>query len=200
MKKPLIALVLTASILSSSCLGEFKAFNNLKDWNKGVSDSKFVNNAIFWGFFIIPVYPLFFLGDLIIFNVIEFWSGSNPIAMQAGDIENQFVEKNGVKYQLTATQNHFTVAVLSGEKQGKKVNMYYLPEEKTWYAENPNGADVKLSKFEDGFYMVSLPNGQAVAVPQGSTYQEGMELINAKLHQKTDYYWVQDAPNGVSAK
>lgn len=195
MKKPLVALALSASVLSSSCLGEFKAFNNLKDWNKGVSDSKFVNNAIFWGFLIIPVYPLFFLGDLIIFNVIEFWSGSNPIAMQPGDIENQFVEKDGVKYQLTATQNHFSVAVLSGEKKGKKVNMYYLPEEKTWYAENSDGADIKLSKFEDGFYMVSLPNGQTVAVPQGSTYREGMELINAKLHQNTDYHWVREAPS-----
>lgn len=200
MKKPLVALVLTVSILSSSCLGEFKAFNNLKNWNKEVSDNKFVNNAIFWGFFIIPVYPLFFLGDLVIFNVIEFWSGSNPIAMQDGDVENQYVEKSGVKYQLSATKNHFSVTVLSGKKQGKKVNMYYLPEEKIWYAENPEGADIKLSKFEDGYYMVSLPNGQAVAVPQGSTYREGMELIDAKLHQKSDYYWVREASSEASPR
>ena len=75
---------MAGTLLFSSCLGSFSAFNNLKDWNQGVSDSKFVNNLVFWGLNIIPVYGLFFLGDAIIFNVIEFWSGSNPIAMEEG--------------------------------------------------------------------------------------------------------------------
>ena len=78
MKKPIVAVALAASLLFSSCLGSFQAFNNLKEWNQGVSDSKWVNNLIFWGLNIIPVYALFFVGDTIIFNVIEFWSGSNP--------------------------------------------------------------------------------------------------------------------------
>lgn len=31
------------------------------------------------GMFIIPVYPLFTLADLLVLNSIEFWSGKNPI-------------------------------------------------------------------------------------------------------------------------
>src|SRR5690606_14748226 len=75
MKKAVVASMLAGSLLFSSCLGSFSAFNNLKDWNQGVTDSKFLDNLIFWGLTIVPVYPLFFLGDTLIFNVIEFWSG-----------------------------------------------------------------------------------------------------------------------------
>ena len=98
MKKSVICIAMAGTLLFSSCLGTFSAFNNLKDWNQGVSDSKFVNNLVFWGLNIIPVYGLFFLGDAIIFNVIEFWSGSNPIAMEEGESETVQIERLGVGF------------------------------------------------------------------------------------------------------
>jgi hypothetical protein len=101
-------------------LGSFSAFNNLKDWNQSVSDSRFVNNLIFWGLNIIPVYGLYFFGDAIIFNVIEFWSGSNPIAMQDGDSEIQIVERDGNTFEMIATKNRMEITVLEGPKKGKK--------------------------------------------------------------------------------
>jgi hypothetical protein len=47
MKKMIGAIALCSTLLLSSCLGSFQAFNNLKEWNSGVSESKFVNNLVF---------------------------------------------------------------------------------------------------------------------------------------------------------
>ena len=82
MKKSRFAIVvsLTLVLLGTSCIGPNNAFNGMINWNQRVTDSKFANEGIFLGLIIIPVYEILLLGDLIIFNSIEFWSGSNPIA------------------------------------------------------------------------------------------------------------------------
>ncbi|MDX2011655.1 MAG: DUF3332 domain-containing protein [Myxococcaceae bacterium] len=68
-----------AAAASTGCYGKFAATKKLHDWN-GSFGSKFVSTLIFWLFLILPVYELFALGDALIFNLIEFWTGSNPLA------------------------------------------------------------------------------------------------------------------------
>ncbi|WP_445383925.1 DUF3332 domain-containing protein [Robiginitalea sp. IMCC44478] len=177
MKKSIMALSLAASLLFSSCLGSFSAFNNLKDWNQGVSDNKFVNNLVFWGLNIIPVYGLFFLGDAIIFNVIEFWSGSNPIAMKEGQREVQMVERDGNTYKMTATKNRIQVAVVDGPKKGGKIELFYKPDENSWNAIRPSGEIIPLSKMEEGFYIVYLPDGKEIKMNTQMDRREGLALL-----------------------
>ena len=38
--------VLCGSMMFSSCIGSFALFNKVKDWNEGVTDSKFVNEVL----------------------------------------------------------------------------------------------------------------------------------------------------------
>ena len=187
MKKSIICIAMASTLLFSSCLGSFSAFNNLKDWNQGLSDSKFVNNLVFWGLNIIPVYGLFFLGDAIIFNVIEFWSGSNPIAMEEGDIETQMVERDGNTFEMTATKNRMQVTVVDGPKKGKKIDLVYKPSEKSWNAIRPNGEIIKLSSFEEGFYIVYMPNGKEVKINPLSSKEEGL----AQIKEQTDCYYLE---------
>ncbi len=78
MKKTILAAGLALG-LTASCLGPNNAFNNLNDWNRDVTDSKWLNEGIFLVLHIVPVYGLFYLGDIVIFNSIEFWGGDNPI-------------------------------------------------------------------------------------------------------------------------
>ena len=177
MKKSVLAVVLAVSLMSSSCLGSFAAFNNLKDWNMQVSDSKFVNNLVFWGLNIIPVYGLFFIGDTLIFNVIEFWSGSNPIAMDDGETEVQLVEFEGNTYELKATKNRMAVHVLEGPKAGNKIEMFYRPDEKSWNAIRPDGEIIPLSRMEEGMYIVYAPNGQEVIIREDMDREEGLALL-----------------------
>jgi len=186
MKKLFLCTVLSSTILFTSCLGSFSAFNNLKDWNMEFSDSKFVNNLVFWALNIVPVYGLFFLGDAIIFNVIEFWSGSNPIAMNEGDMETQIVERDGNKYQMIATKNRMQISVIEGVDQGQKVDLVYKPSEKSWNAVKQNGEIIKLSSMKEGLYIVYMPDGQEVKINPATTREEGLALINQQVYNYTD--------------
>ncbi len=80
MKKTLTALALVATLGGTSCVGPYNAFNSVASWNSRVSDSKFLNELVYLGLMIVPVYPLASLGDALIFNSIEFWGGENPIS------------------------------------------------------------------------------------------------------------------------
>jgi hypothetical protein len=79
MKRSVLAAALTLGLFSSSCLGPNNAFDGLHHWNKNVSENKWGNEAIFVAFTIIPVYAIAYLGDILIFNSIEWWGGENPI-------------------------------------------------------------------------------------------------------------------------
>ncbi|SHJ46774.1 protein of unknown function [Arenibacter nanhaiticus] len=177
MKKLFICSFLCMSLLFSSCLGSFGAFNNLKEWNQNVSESKFVNNLIFWGLNIVPVYGLFFVGDAVIFNVIEFWSGSNPIAMEDGDSEEQIVEQDGNTIKMVATKNRLEINVLDGPKKGQKVDLLYRPHQKSWNAIKPNGEIIKLSSFKEGFYFVYTPDGETIKINPMHSKEEGLALL-----------------------
>ncbi|MGB7631149.1 MAG: DUF3332 family protein [Candidatus Deferrimicrobium sp.] len=76
-----IAIVLVAAMgaLSAGCFGKFQLTRKVYDINQSIDD-KYVRSAATWIFVIVPVYELAALLDLIVFNVIEFWTGENPAA------------------------------------------------------------------------------------------------------------------------
>jgi len=74
---------LFASVLSlhvSGCFGSFALTRNIYGLNERISDNKFVRWLVFLGFTIIPVYGVGTLVDALVFNTLEFWTGSNPLA------------------------------------------------------------------------------------------------------------------------
>ncbi|MEZ4740326.1 MAG: DUF3332 domain-containing protein, partial [Flavobacteriales bacterium] len=118
-KKPLLFIALSSLLVTQTgCFGSFQLTKNIYDWNDGVSSDKFVKSLVFWGLCIIPVYEIGALVDIVIFNLIEFWSGSNPIAMTEGDSEMQLMTLNGVDYRVVATKDTFTTTQLSGADAG----------------------------------------------------------------------------------
>jgi hypothetical protein len=103
----LAALLATTTLPVAGCYGSFAVTKKLYDWNGQISN-KWVNTVVFWAFIIVPAYELVAFGDFIIFNVIEFWSGSNPIggaktaaatprALPDGGVA---VEHHGTRYTL----------------------------------------------------------------------------------------------------
>lgn len=180
MRKLIMCSVMSLAFLSTSCLGSFSAWNGLRDWNEGFADNKFVNNAIFWGLNIIPIYPLFYAGDVFIFNLVEFWSGSNPMAMNEGEIESQIIVKDGVKYEMLATKNQFNIKVLSGEREGNELKLVYEPSDRSWNAVK-DGQEIKLSSYEEGMYIVYMPNGEEVRIQHDATKEEALALIDSRV-------------------
>ena len=68
------AILVAGSLMFSSCIGSFGLSNKVLTWNQQVG-SKFVNELVFIGFWILPVYEISLLADLLVINSIEFWSG-----------------------------------------------------------------------------------------------------------------------------
>ncbi len=82
LKMATLAGLLFLASLSTACYGPFHAVRNLHKWNGEVSENKWIVEIVY----LIPgfiAYPLFFIGDSLIFNSIQFWGGDNPIELTA---------------------------------------------------------------------------------------------------------------------
>jgi hypothetical protein len=64
------------------CFGRFAVTRKLYDWNEHVSGDKWVRSLVF--VLIAPIYGVVNLFDVFFANVVEFWSGQNPMASVPG--------------------------------------------------------------------------------------------------------------------
>lgn len=79
MRKLLAALALSAGLVTPACLGPNHAFEGIRNWNAELSEQDWINEVVFLGLTIVPVYSFAYLGDILLFNTIDYWSGGNPI-------------------------------------------------------------------------------------------------------------------------
>ncbi len=143
----LISLITIFGVTQTGCFGKFALVRKLYTWNDSLGN-KFAKSAVLWVFIIIPVYSIATFIDFVILNLIEFWTGSNPIAMKPGEKETQVVAWRGEKYQITATQNRFHIEQLSGVDKGKITELLYRKEDKSWNA-IAGCQDIKLVSFSE---------------------------------------------------
>lgn len=126
----LTALLLTATIVLSSCIGSFRLTNNIKDWNEGLGN-KFVNELVFIALHIVPVYEIAMLVDGVVLNSIEFWTGNNLVAEPG---ETKIVKNSqGQDVQVTAHENGYTIS--NGDTA---MNLLFDAENQVWSAEYNN--------------------------------------------------------------
>ena len=156
-KLTLVAVVLSGSLLFSSCVGSFSLFNRLSSWNQSVGN-KFVNELVFLAFNIVPVYGVAYLADALVINSIEFWSGSNPMA-NVGDVKK--VKGENGNYMVKTLENGYSII-----KEGETASMdlIYNKEANTWNVV-ANGESAELVKMNnDGTADLFLPNGEKMNV------------------------------------
>lgn len=136
-----VAMILTvaASLTATSCIGSFSLTNKLLSWNKGISN-KFVNELVFFGFWILPVYEVTALADLLVLNSIEFWSGDNPVAQGTKVIDG----KDG-RYLVDCDGKGYTI---TSENDGSVVRLDFDSSDRSWSV-NADGKSVKLMSFID---------------------------------------------------
>ena len=148
-KLTLVAVVLSGSLLFSSCVGSFSLFNRLSSWNQSVGN-KFVNELVFLAFNIVPVYGVAYLADALVINSIEFWSGSNPMA-NVGD----------GNYMVKTLENGYSI---TKEGETASMDLIYNKEANTWNVV-ANGESAELVKMNnDGTADLFLPNGEKMNV------------------------------------
>ena len=77
-------LVLAGLLSTTACYGHFNLTQRYWHWNGHVTDNKWLNELIFLGSCIIPIYEISALCDVWIFNSVEFWTGKNWIDAPSG--------------------------------------------------------------------------------------------------------------------
>ncbi len=118
-------------VTQTGCFGEFALVRKVYTWNQDVG-GKFVQTLVFYVLNIIPVYGVAGLLDVVLFNLIEFWSGTNPVAMNDGDHEMQLVTMDGDDFKIEATKDTFTTTQLSGAMAGEVRVLKFDRKSKTW--------------------------------------------------------------------
>ena len=141
-KLALVALLLGGSLLFNSCIGSFGMFNRLCGWNQNVGN-KFVNELVFLAFHIIPVYEISYLMDVLVINSIEFWSGSNPMLSQVGEV--QTIQGENGEYLVTILEDGYSIAKVG---ETATLDLIYDTETNTWNAVS-NGESTGLVKMND---------------------------------------------------
>ena len=121
----LVATTLASSVLFSSCIGSFGLTNKLLSWNSNI-DSKFVNELVFIAFWIVPVYEISALADILVLNSIEFWSGNNPVA-DAGTVKT-INGKDGV-YTVETKKDGYHI---QKEGEEKAIDLVFDETDKSW--------------------------------------------------------------------
>ncbi len=153
----LVATTLASSMLFSSCIGSFGLTNKLLTWNQNI-DNKFVNELVFIAFWIVPVYEISTLADLVVLNSIEFWSGTSPVA-DAGSVKTINTE-DGVYTVETKTDGY----QIQKEGEEQALNLVFDEEENSWSVD-ANGEATKLLQFTDNDEVVMyLPDGNTMNV------------------------------------
>lgn len=153
----LAALVLSGSLLFSSCIGSFGLFNRLNSWNQSVG-TKFVNELVFLAFNILPVYGVAYFADALVINSIEFWSGSNPMA-NVGDVKK--VKGENGNYLVKTLENGYSI---TKEGETASMDLIYNKEANTWnvVADGESAELIKMNN--DGTADLFLPNGEKMNV------------------------------------
>jgi len=132
-KSALLGLVfLFVTLSQQSCIGSFQLTNNLYSWNQSEVGGKWGSELVFVAFVIIPVYAVTLLADGIVLNSIEFWTGSNPMAMNKGEKETQIVQKGDDTYKLTAEKNKLHIKKIAGENSGEEGEFVWNDETQNW--------------------------------------------------------------------
>ena len=144
-----IALTLAGSMMFSSCIGSFRLSNKLMSWNQTIG-SKFVNELVFFAFWILPVYEVSGLADLLVLNSIEFWSGENPVA------EEQIIEGNDSKYLVKTDEAGYTITSLT---DGSEVRLDYDKDDNSWNATVDDQTVTIFTFVDDTHVNIITPDG-----------------------------------------
>jgi hypothetical protein len=115
-----VALALVVSIgvmFSAGCFGKFQLTRTLYDINQSVED-KYVRSAVTW-LLLIPYGIAGFL-DFVVFNLIEFWSGENPIV--SGPQTRVYAKGDDRAVMTIAREGEATIATVARYRAGSLVS------------------------------------------------------------------------------
>lgn len=156
----LIALVILVVMLINlfGCYGSFALTKKVHEWNGSLGD-KWLNTVVMWILLFVPVYNATTFIDFVVLNTVEFWTGSNPLAMQDGQQNVQYASNDGKTYKITMTKNNMNIIQTIGPDKGQAINITYHPETGNWTLNDGNG-DKVIANMSSNNLKLLYPNGE----------------------------------------
>ena len=150
------AVLLSGTLLCSSCIGSFSLFNKYEKWQCNMTNVKIVNGIV--GLVLQPIVGgVCLMVDALVLNTIEFWSGNNPL--RAG-ITEQVQGQDGRYYAVTTMKNGYRIVSPDGE-----VTLLVHNDSNDSWSIQQNGITKEIIQFNaDGTIRANLPGGQSITV------------------------------------
>ena len=146
----ILALLLVLSLTMSSCLGSLALTNKVRVWNRQISN-KFINELVYVGLWIVPVYETCFISDILVLNSIEFWSGKNPVSSAS---EKKVVHGEHNDFSVVSTPTGYKITNLS---DSTSCELIHCDKNDSWLMQQ-GSKTVKLFNYVDKGH-VSMPDG-----------------------------------------
>ncbi len=153
----ILALTLSLCVLMSSCIGSFSLTNKLYKWNNSMGD-KFINELVFIGLTILPVYEIAIFADAVIFNTVEFWTGNKLIAENNVGDTKIVKNANGEDVCIETTESGYSIS--NGETS---FNLIFDETDNSWNVEYNNQISKILTVNGDNVQL-NMHNGDVVNV------------------------------------
>lgn len=166
-----IALVLS-SMTFSSCIGSFRLTNSVLKWNNQVG-SKFLNELVFFAFWVLPVYEVTSLADILVLNSIEFWSGRNPLSASVKVIDTD----NG-RYLVKCDGKGYTI---TNQDTERSYRLDFVEEDQTWTATIDGETYPLMTFIDDTHVRMYAPEGdfRVVELSERGVMAYGHEMQSA---------------------
>lgn len=165
------------SMTLSSCIGSFSLTNRLLSWNDTIGN-KFVNELVFIAFWVLPVYEVSGLADILVINSIEFWSGSSPLAQGS-----TIIDGNDGKYLVDRDSSGYTITSLN---DNASIRLNYDEAQRTWSVVGASGTEYPIMTFvDDNHLKMNSGNGEMILIEKS---QEGLYAYRQAVAENTTYF------------
>lgn len=151
-----IVLIIGMGLTITSCYGKFALTKKVYEFNNSMGD-KFVKEAVFLAFVIIPVYEVAAFVDAIVLNLVEFWTGNNPLSLKEG---MNIVNINGQNLSILLEKDN---AIIYDKNMKEMARLNYNENDHTWYS-SINGTTQKLMTIGEENVTLYTMTGKAIEV------------------------------------
>lgn len=102
--------------MSVGCYGHFPLVRGIYRANGRITDYRLVHTLVMWAFVIIPVYQFAAIGDAVIFNLYEFWTGDRLIEVTSAKADD------GSRWTLRPESDGRDAVLTIADEQGRRIS------------------------------------------------------------------------------
>lgn len=152
------ALAGVLALAVTGCYGPFNLTRKLHKWNGEIGE-KWVNEAAFVGMVVFPVYFFATLGDAIVFNSVEFWTGKNPVTAKS----TRTIQDGDRTAVLTYSPEDRRLRVDQFEKGRPAGTVIVEPSAQGMAARSADGVLLATARTRDGRLVAEDASGKLLA-------------------------------------